>query len=69
MSTLGDFQSRRMKARIDMDGSKEFIYTYNGSALAIGRTVAAILENYYNEEKNEIEVPSALQKYLNTKVL
>jgi seryl-tRNA synthetase len=56
-----------MKARVDVDGKKELINTYNGSALAIGRTIAAIVENYYNEEKDVIEVPEALHKYLDFK--
>ncbi|BDU67361.1 MAG: serine--tRNA ligase [Candidatus Tyloplasma litorale] len=65
VSMIGDFQSRRMKTRYkDQDGNKELVNTYNGSGLAIGRTFAAIIENFINE-KNEIKVPKALKKYLN----
>lgn len=67
VSTAGNFQSRRLKARVDINGNKEFINTYNGSALAIGRTIAAILENYYNKETKMVEVPVAIQKYLEYK--
>jgi seryl-tRNA synthetase len=56
-----------MKARVEVDGKKELIYTYNGSALAIGRTIAAIVENYYNPETDKIEMPEALHKYLDFK--
>ena len=46
VSSIGDFQARRMKARYkNKDGSKKLVKTYNGSSLAIGRTMAAILEN------------------------
>lgn len=51
-----------MSARVKVDGKKELINTYNGSALAIGRTVAAILENYY--EDGMVKVPEVLKKYL-----
>ena len=67
VSTIGDFQARRLKARVDIDGKKELIYTYNGSALAIGRTIAAILENYYDEKADVIKIPEALHKYLDFK--
>lgn len=67
VSACTDFQSRRLKARYkDTDGKKKLVYTYNGSALAIGRTFAAILEN--NIQKNGmIKVPEALQPYLSFK--
>lgn len=67
VSTVGDFQSRRLKAKVDIGGKKEFINTYNGSALAVGRTIAAILENFYNKETKMIDVPEVLQKYLEYK--
>ncbi len=64
VSMVGDFQARRMKSRFkDSEGNKSLTNTYNGSGLAIGRTVAAILENYINDQGN-IVVPEALQKYL-----
>ncbi len=65
ISTIGDFQSRRMKARfIDEDDNKNFVFTYNGSSLAIERTLASIIENYFDESKNIIKVPEVLKKYL-----
>ena len=67
VSTIGDFQARRLKARVDINGKKELIYTYNGSALAIGRTVAAILENYYDEKTGIVRIPKVLHKYLDFK--
>ena len=64
ISSMGDFQSRRMKSRfIDDDKKKVLTNTYNGSSLAIGRTFAAILENYIQKD-NSIKVPDVLKKYL-----
>ena len=64
VSSMGDFQSRRMKARFsNEDKTKTFVYTYNGSSLAIGRTFAAIIENYIQED-GSIIVPNVLKKYL-----
>jgi seryl-tRNA synthetase len=64
-SNCGEFQARRMKARFRYKGQKEtkFIHSLNGSALAVGRTMIAILENYQNED-GSIKVPTALQPYL-----
>ena len=52
VSNCGDFQARRMKARYRTSGSKtnELVHTLNGSGLAVGRTIVAILENYQNED-------------------
>ncbi len=67
VSSMGDFQSRRMKSRfINSDKSKKLVNTYNGSALAIGRTFAAIVENNIQENGN-IYVPKELHKYLKFK--
>ncbi len=67
ISSIGDFQSRRMKTRFkDENGNKQLVYTYNGSGLAIGRTLAAIIENYV-QENGMIKVPQILQKYLSFK--
>lgn len=64
-SNMGDFQARRMKARFRRKGEKpELIHTLNGSGLAVGRTLVAILENYQNED-GSITIPSALVKYMN----
>lgn len=67
VSCIGDFQSRRMKSRYkDSNNKKHFTYTYNGSALAIERTLAAIIENN-RQENGMIKVPNALKTYLNFK--
>ncbi|AHK22699.1 Serine--tRNA ligase [Candidatus Hepatoplasma crinochetorum Av] len=65
LSIIGDFQARRMNARFidDKTKEKEYLYTYNGSALAIDRLFAAIVENYYQKDQS-ILIPKVLQKYL-----
>ena len=63
-SNFTDFQSRRSKIRLNEDGNKILPHTLNGSALAVGRTLVAIIENFY-DEKNSIRIPKPLQKYLN----
>lgn len=64
-SNCTDFQARRMNARFKRsDGKKtEFVHTLNGSGLAVGRTFAAILENYQQED-GSVTVPEALRKYM-----
>ena len=64
-SNCGDFQSRRMNARYRVDGEKalRFPHTLNGSGLAVGRTLVAILENYQQED-GSVAVPEVLQGYL-----
>ncbi len=64
-SVCGDFQARRMNARYKPadGGSPRFIHTLNGSGLAIGRTLVAILENYQQED-GSILVPDILQPYM-----
>ena len=64
-SNCGDFQARRMDARFKRDGEKktEFVHTLNGSGLAVGRTLVAILENYQQDD-GSIRVPSALVPYM-----
>ena len=64
-SNCGDFQARRMKARARYKDEKEifFVHTLNGSALAIGRTLVAILENYQQAD-GSIKIPEALQPYM-----
>ena len=66
-SNCRDFQARRMKTKYkDSTGNKEFIHTLNGSGLAVGRTLLAILENYQIDE-NIIKVPNVLVDYMNGK--
>ena len=67
-SNFTDFQSRRSKIRLNEDGNKILPHTLNGSALAVGRTLVAIIENFY-DEKNSIRIPKPLQKYLNNDVI
>ncbi len=64
-SNCGDFQARRMKARFKKENSKttDFVHTLNGSGLAIGRTIVAILENYQNDD-GSISVPEILREYI-----
>lgn len=64
-STCGDFQARRMKARFRTAGEKgtRFVHTLNGSGLAVGRTLIAVLENYQNED-GSVTVPEALRGYM-----
>ena len=64
-SNCGDFQARRMDARCRKSGEKgtRFVHTLNGSGLAVGRTLVAILENY-QDENGRIAIPDALKPYL-----
>ena len=64
-SNCGDFQARRMNARYRAAGEKHtrFVHTLNGSGLAVGRTLVAILENY-QEADGSIAVPDALKPYM-----
>jgi seryl-tRNA synthetase len=65
VSTCTDFQARRMNARYRPEGEKgtRFVHTLNGSALAVGRTLVAVLENYQQED-GSVAVPTVLQPYL-----
>lgn len=64
-SNCGDFQARRMDARFKRAGEKktEFVHTLNGSGLAVGRTLVAIMENYQDAD-GKIAVPEALRPYM-----
>ena len=64
-STCTDFQARRMNARYRPAGEKatRFVHTLNGSGLAVGRTLVAVLENYQNED-GSVTIPTVLQPYL-----
>lgn len=65
-SNTEDFQARRAKIRYrrEEDGKVEFVHTLNGSGLAVGRTVAAILENYQQPD-GSVKVPEVLVPYMN----
>ncbi len=64
-SVCGDFQARRMNARFRNDGEKElrFVHTLNGSGIAVGRALIAVMENYQNED-GTIRVPDVLKPYM-----
>ena len=63
-STTGDFQARRMNARFkDGDAKPAFVHTLNGSGLAVGRALIAVVENY-QEEDGSVTIPAPLQPYL-----
>ena len=64
-STCGDFQARRMKMRCRPKGEKQtrFVHTLNGSGLAVGRTLIAVMENY-QEADGSIRVPEVLKPYM-----
>ena len=62
-SNCGDFQARRMNSRYKDDGTTKFLHTLNGSGLAVGRTLIAIMENYQNSD-GSIEIPHVLRSYM-----
>ncbi len=67
-SNCGDFQARRLDARFRRDGQKgtEFVHTLNGSGLAVGRTLVAVLENYQNAD-GTVAIPDVLVPYMGGK--
>lgn len=69
-SNFEDFQARRVNTRFRPKGSgkPQYVHTLNGSGLAIGRTVIAVIENYQQED-GSIKVPTVLKKYLNTDLM
>lgn len=64
-SNCGDFQARRMNARFRREGEKkpDFLHTLNGSGVAVGRAMLAVMENHQNED-GSINIPKALQPYM-----
>ena len=68
-SNCEDFQARRAQIRYrDGKGKPQLCHTLNGSGVAVGRTVAAILETYQNED-GSVTVPEALRKYMGCDVI
>jgi seryl-tRNA synthetase len=65
ISNCGDFQARRMDARCKKSGDKgtRFVHTLNGSGLAVGRTLVALMENY-QDESGRVAIPQVLQAYM-----
>ncbi|MEY2927648.1 MAG: hypothetical protein RL367_2125, partial [Pseudomonadota bacterium] len=64
-SNCGDFQARRMNSRYRPEGEKvtRFVHTLNGSGVAVGRALVAVLENYQQAD-GSVAVPSALAPYM-----
>jgi seryl-tRNA synthetase len=69
-SNFEDYQARRgsIRFRDGNTGKPQFVHTLNGSGVAVGRTVAAILENFQNED-GSVTIPEALRKYMGTDVI
>ncbi|MCF6305921.1 MAG: serine--tRNA ligase [Rhodobacteraceae bacterium] len=68
-SVAGDFQARRMNTRFRRDGGKpEFVHTLNGSGLAVGRTLIAVIENNQQQD-GSINIPAVLQPYMGDKTV
>ena len=68
-SNCGPFQARRMRARYrDGDGATQFVHTLNGSGLAVGRTMIAVLENGQMED-GSVRLPEALHGYMGCEVI
>jgi seryl-tRNA synthetase len=65
ISTCGEFQARRMNARYRPEGEKgtRFLHTLNGSGLAVGRTLVAVLENCQNAD-GSVTIPEVLHRYM-----
>ncbi len=63
VSNTRDFQARRAKIRSKIDNKNTLLHTLNGSSLAVGRTLVAIMENFQNED-GTVTIPTVLQKYL-----
>jgi len=69
VSTTGDFQARRMNARFrPAEGKPQFVHTLNGSGLAVGRSLIAVLENGQQAD-GSVRLPEALGSYLGGKTM
>ena len=67
-SNFSDFQARRSNIKIKSKNKKYFAHTINGSGLAVGRTLIALLENRY-DGSNKLKLPEPLQKYFGSNYL
>ena len=65
-SNYEDYQARRAKIRFKSDKKVSFVHTLNGSGLAVGRTLIAVLENYQNKD-GSVAVPAVIQPYMDGK--
>ena len=63
VSWCGDFQARRLKARCKTDSGSEFVHTFNASGVAVGRALAAVIENHIDHDR-QLHVPKALRPYM-----
>jgi seryl-tRNA synthetase len=63
-SNFGDFQARRANLKYISDNKKYYAHTINGSALAVGRTLIALIENNYNNNDRSVSIPISLQPFL-----
>ena len=69
-SNFSDFQARRSNIKFkDKNNKKSFAHTINGSGLALGRTLIALIENNYDENNKQIAIPKALQRYFDKNVI
>ena len=65
-SNFGDFQARRSNIKLNTSDGKCFAHTINGSALAVGRTLIALIENNFDKDKNTISIPDVLKDYFHS---
>ena len=69
-SNFSSFQARRSNIKFkDKNNKKSFAHTINGSGLALGRTLIALIENNYDENTKQIAIPKALQKYFDKNII
>ena len=68
VSTVTDFQSRRLNIKYQNGNEKKYAHILNGTAFAIGRTIIAILENYQKED-GSVVIPEVLQKYIGKSII
>ena len=68
VSTVTDFQSKRLNIKYQDGNEKKYVNILNGTAFAIGRTIVAILENYQQKD-GSVSVPQVLQKFVGKKVI
>ena len=68
-SNFLDFQARRSKIRFKENGKNRFVHTLNGSALAVGRTLIAVIENNFNKKLKLINIPKELQNLMDADII
>lgn len=68
-SNFSDFQARRSKIRFNENGNNHFVHTLNGSALAVGRTLIAVIENNFNKKLKLINIPKQLQNLMDADII